>query len=1381
VNETGLASPTGTVSFLVTSNGNSVLGTAALGTGASALGWLNSQTPPTGSGPSSVVVGDFNGDGIPDLAVANAGSTSTYEYYLTILLGNGDGTFTATAASPLTGAYPSSIAAGDFNGDGIPDLAVADYVYETLTILLGNGDGTFTATAVSPATGNGPASVAVGDFNGDGIPDLAVANYYSNTVTILLGNGDGTFTGTTVNLAPGGAPISLAVGDFNGDGKADLAVANYEDDTVTILLGKGDGTFTATTESPATGTDPFSVAVGDFNGDGKADLAVANKNDGNAGTLTILLGNRDGTFTPTAASPATGNGPESVAVGDFNGDGIPDLAVVNNNDGNAGTLTILLGNGDGTFTPAAVSPATGNGSDFVAVGDFHGGGVSDMAVANYKDNTATVLLTENRTATAKASGIAPMGSGTHLVEASYPGDSNFSSSVSGTTTITVEPVSFSPTSLIFSPQNVGVTSAPQTVTVTNTGTANLTFLTITIGGTNASDFGKSADTCSGATVTPNNTCTVSVTFTPSATGSRSASLNFNDNASNSPQTVGLSGRGINPKASLSASSLTWGDQLINTTSTTVNIESVTNSGTTALIFSTVTIGGTNASDFAQSADTCTGATLLANATCAVSVTFTPSATGARSASLNFADNASNSPQAVSLSGTGIASVVSLSGSSLSFANQLVGTTSTAQAETVTNTGTANLTISTVAIGGTNASDFAKSGDTCSGATVTPNSTCTVSVTFTPSATGSRSASLNFTDNASNSPQTVPLSGTGTAPAVSLSTTSVSFGNQLVGTTSAASAVTVTNNGTASLTFTSIAVTGDFAIAASGTTCNTSAPVAASSNCVINVTFTPTAAGSRSGSLTLTDNASGSPQVVGLSGTGTAPSVSLSTTSVSFGNQPVGTTSAASAATVTNNGTANLAISTVTMGGTNVSDFATSADNCTGATVIPNGACTVSVTFTPSAPGSRSASLNFTDNASNSPQTVSLSGTGTAPLVSLSAPSLSFGNQPLSTTSAAQPETVTNTGTVNLTISTVTMGGTNASDFAKSADTCTGATVTPNGTCAVSVTFAPSATGTRSASLNFNDNASGSPQTVSLSGTGTAPTVSLSAPPTFPSEPVGTTSPSQTVTLTNTANASLTFTAIGVTGPFAIAVSGTTCSTSSPVAASGSCTVAVTFTPTTAGTVSGSLSFSDNAPNSPQTVALSGTGQDFTLAAASGTSTSATVAPGSPASYTLSVAGQGGFSASVSFTCTGVPSEATCTVSPSPLTPGSSATNVTVSVTTTAPSVSLPRSRPLPPLPPLSPGLRGLLMLAMVLALMAWAIGRREQPGVSRRRSTMVPLASALLLTLALAGCGGGGSSPITPPSNPGTPAGNYTLTVTGTAGSGSAALSHSVTLTLNVS
>jgi hypothetical protein len=421
------------------------------------------------------------------------------------------------------------------------------------------------------------------------------------------------------------------------------------------------------------------------------------------------------------------------------------------------------------------------------------------------------------------------------------------------------------------------------------------------------------------------------------------------------------------------------------------------------------------------------------------------------------------------------------------------------------------------------------------------------------------------------------------------------------------------------------------------------------------------------------------------------------------------------------------------------------------------------------------------NSANSTAFVTKISSAAAPTASVPASFPSFGNQTVNIKSTPQSVTLNNTGSGPLTIADIAIT-TGASEFALDpSSTCTfpGGTVSAGGNCTIAVTFDPTATGLQPGTVTITDNNGGLPSTqaVSLSGTGTASAsgVTLSTPSAFAGQFVKTTSSAQTVTLTN-GGSSLAISAIVVTGPFNLVASGTTCSTSTPVAANGTCTIAITFSPTTAGAATGTLQITDNAAGSPQSANLSGTGWDFTLAVASSSSSTQTVAPGGPASYTLNLTGLGGFNQAVTFTCTGAPSEATCAASSASA--SSTGTSVTVSVTTTAPSMGAPLSRRLPPPGPLSHGPGNLIVLAVFLAALAWAVWTWWLPGTARTRPAFVALALGMLLTLSIAACGGGGTGP---PPNLGTPAGTYPLTVTGTAGSGTNTAAHPVSLTLVVS
>lgn len=331
---------------------------------------------PAGSNPVSFLIGDFNGDGIPDLAVADQQAAS-----IRVLLGVGNGFFLAPLSQNV-GAGPVALVAGDFNNDGRLDLAVASLASNTISILLGNGNGTFHTMPDLP--GSGPLALVAADFDADGGLDLAVVNSTTGSVSVFLGNGTGTFR-PALNFAVGSRPVSLCAGDFNNDGFTDLAVANTTSNNVSLLLGNGNGIFRPALNFSA-GQAPASIAAGDFNRDGRLDLAVANAS-GVSGTVSVLLGNGNATFRPPLSFPA-GPNPAYLKIADLNDDGIPDLAVIHSG---SSSISVLLGLGNGFFQIAQSIPV-GRAPVWVDALDVNSDGKLDLLVADSLSNAMLVLV-----------------------------------------------------------------------------------------------------------------------------------------------------------------------------------------------------------------------------------------------------------------------------------------------------------------------------------------------------------------------------------------------------------------------------------------------------------------------------------------------------------------------------------------------------------------------------------------------------------------------------------------------------------------------------------------------------------------------------------------------------------------------------------------------------------------------------------------------------------------------------------------------------------------------------------------------------------------------------------------------------------------------------
>ena len=729
-------------------------------------------------------------------------------------------------------------------------------------------------------------------------------------------------------------------------------------------------------------------------------------------------------------------------------------------------------------------------------------------------------------------------------------------------------------SIQFADQPVGYATNSQTLTVYNTGNSPVTFAAPSLSG----DFAITYNSCSGA-LGAGNVCYVNINFTPTASGSRGGTLTLNDDATGAPQGVSLIGKGVTATKTyaMTASVMSFSDVPLNTQSNT-QYAVLYNTGTAPLVLSGTTVTG----DYVLSYNGCSPQTLSPGSSCTVGILLQPSATGARTGSASVGTDAPAGPATISLTGNGVNQVLTarLSATALTFADTAVGITSqNSQYVYLYNTGNVGLPVSNVVATG----DYSVTYNGCGG-TISVGSYCYAYVSFTPTASGTRTGTLTFTDASTTSPHVVSLNGNGVTPSLRINVNpgSLPFPPTVVGGFSNSAEITVTNVGNAPVLFSASGISGDFIIYYSS--CEGAQLGVGGYACYIDVQFKPTATGNRTGTLSLNSNVPGSPYNVALSGTGADPNnaVMLSQNAITFGNQPTNTTSTAVPVYLVNQGTTPVTNSAVTVAG----DFTVSS-GCTAATVYPGSSCGMYIAFKPTATGTRTGTVTVTDNATGSPRVISLTGTGVTPypIASPVPNNVVFGNTNIGATSTATTVYVYNTGSAPLHITGISG---NTAEFIVN-NPCISLSIAVNSYCSISVQFAPTGSpGTRNITLLLADDDPTSPQSIPVSGNATAagPIVTLSTNSiSFPSQVVATTSSVQSVNVTNNGLTSLNFGAESVTGPFAIAANGCVGS----LAPSGSCTIQLTFTPTATGLTSGVLSIPDNAPGTPHLVGLSGTG------------------------------------------------------------------------------------------------------------------------------------------------------------------------------------------------
>lgn len=592
----------------------------------------------------------------------------------------------------------------------------------------------------------------------------------------------------------------------------------------------------------------------------------------------------------------------------------------------------------------------------------------------------------------------------------------------GLTGLSSAVAALAPTSLAFATTNVGSSSAAQAITLSNSGNAALTVSSLSA----SSGFNLSGGTCAaGSSVAAGASCTVNLTFSPANAGTVNGSLSIVHSAGSSTAALSGSGVALSPNALVSPASLSF-TQVVASKSTAQTV-TLSNTGTATLSIASLSLSGTDAGDFLiASGGTCAaGGSVAIGASCTVMLQFAPILAGTKTALLNLASNAS--PATVSLAGTATASpqaLLSLNASSLSFGAQTLSSTSASQTLTLSNSGSATLLLSSLTLSGSNPGDFAIAGTCAANASIAAGASCTLITSFTPQLLGNRSASLTIASNASNGSAVITLGGSGAATpaaAVSLSPASTDFGAVTIGATGSRS-VTLLNSGNATLNLGAISVSGN---GFSGIN-NCGATLAAGNSCNLSLAFAPSSAAAYSGTASISSNATGSPHLLALSGSGSlAPLPVLAWQGAApnnFGGIAVGFRSATQAFTLINQGPGAVTLNGVSTQGGNAGEFVLGGSCVANQTLAVNANCTVTVLFAPAAAGSRSTSLNIQSSGSN-PTALALAGTGSAnaqAALSWSATTLALPAVNLGGSAGFLPLILTNSGNTTVSLNAINL-------------------------------------------------------------------------------------------------------------------------------------------------------------------------------------------------------------------------------------------------------------------------------------------------------------------------------------------------------------------------